>query len=322
MCTNRWNLQENHNREMAWVGRYDKIGKPRIPNKNQTRSAKERSIMTNCHVIEEVRQFARSEERIRAVTLHGSRVNPNAPKDPLMDYDVACFVDDPSGAYYKTNQTWIESFGRLVIMQQNDFEEGYIFLMQFTDGVRIDMSFISIRHARTHIESDTLTKVLLDKEGLLGWVPDPSDRGYYVQMPTKKAFVSLMNELWWIQPYIAKGLWRGELPYAKHMFDSILIDCVRTLLEWYIGMNSDWKTNPGKCSKWFYRFLPKKIYEEFLSLYPSIHPAEIWAALFQTGPFARKIGMELAQRLGYPYPVEDEQNVTRYLKEIQRSAKA
>ncbi len=277
--------------------------------------------MNNRPVIEEVLQFAHFEERIRAVTLHGSRVNPNAPEDPLMDYDVACFVDDPSGVFFKSNQAWIESFGRLVIMQQNDFEQGYIFLMQFTDGVRIDMSFFDFRYARKRIESDTLTRVLLDKDGFLTWVPEPSDRGYYVPMPSKEAFAHLMNELWWIQPYVAKGLWRQELPYAKHMFDSILIECVRTLLEWYIGMNHDWKANPGKSGKWFYQFLPKEVYEEFLSLYPSIHPEEIWSALYRTGPFARKIGMELARRLGYSYPVEEERNVTRYLKEIQRLAK-
>ncbi len=39
----------------------------------------------------------------------------------------------------------IGSFGELIMMQQNDIktdcEDEYIFLMLFTDGVRIDLSF-------------------------------------------------------------------------------------------------------------------------------------------------------------------------------------
>ena len=39
-----------------------------------------------------VHNFVRDNDDIRLVVMNGSRVNPNAKKDPFQDYDIACFV--------------------------------------------------------------------------------------------------------------------------------------------------------------------------------------------------------------------------------------
>ena len=58
---------------------------------------------------------AQDDDRIRAVTLNGSRANPNAKPDRFQDFDIiylvtdlAPFVDDP---------TWIDLFGERMIVQ-------------------------------------------------------------------------------------------------------------------------------------------------------------------------------------------------------------
>ena len=38
--------------------------------------------------------------------------------------------------------------------------------------------------------------------------------------PTAKAFDDCCNEFWWLNPYVAKGLWRDELIHAKYMLDT------------------------------------------------------------------------------------------------------
>ena len=115
-------------------------------------------------VIKQLLDFANDDERIRAVALNGSRVNPNAPKDIMQDYDVVFYITDIEDERYKRNRDWIKEFGELVILQQNDFEEGYIFLMQFKDGVRIDLSFADMKE--TGKNEDSLIKGLLDKDDL------------------------------------------------------------------------------------------------------------------------------------------------------------
>lgn len=268
-------------------------------------------------VISQILAFANSEDRVRAVMLNGSRVNPNAPKDIMQDYDIVFFVKDIESLSYKIDQSWINIFGELVIMQQNDFEDGsYIFLMQFKDGVRIDLSFQDIGRIEESIREDTLSKILLNKDDIELKLSVPNDSGHYVSKPSKEEFDEVLNEAWWIQTYVAKGIWRDELPLAKHMFDVILIDCIRKLLSWYIGDIHEWRINVGKSGKWFKRYLSQELYNDFICIYPTIDYKEIWEALFRAGKFIRRIGMSLAESLEYSYPIKDDINVTEYIKKI------
>jgi aminoglycoside 6-adenylyltransferase len=268
-------------------------------------------------VMKQILDFANSEDRVRAVMLNGSRVNLNAPKDIMQDYDIVFFITDVEDLSYKIDQSWINIFGELVIMQQNDFEDGsYIFLMQFKDGVRIDLSFKDVKKIKEIVREDTLSKILLNKDDIELKIPASNDTGYYVLKPSKKEFDELLNEAWWIQTYVAKGIWRDELPLAKDMFDVILMDCIRTLLSWYIGEKHEWNINVGKCGKWFKKYLSDEMYNDFISIYPTIDYDKMWESLFRAGKFIGKIGNLLAESLEYSYPTKDDINVTEYIKKI------
>jgi aminoglycoside 6-adenylyltransferase len=268
-------------------------------------------------VIKQILDFAYSEDCVRAVMLNGSRLNSNVPEDIMQDYDVVFFITDIEAASFKINRNWINTFGELVIMQQNDFEDGaYIFLMQFKDGVRIDLSFKDIKKIEELVKEDTLSKIILDKDNINLELPSPNDSIHYVQKPPRKEFDKTLNEAWWIQTYVAKAIWRDELPLAKYMFDVILIDCIRKLLSWHIGVVYNWNINVGKCGKWLKHFLSEEIYNEFICLYPTVDYEEMWKSLFESGKFIQKIGKDLAEKLEYKYPMQEDINVTEYLHRI------
>ncbi|MBZ9687466.1 aminoglycoside 6-adenylyltransferase [Clostridium estertheticum] len=268
-------------------------------------------------VIEQILDFAHSEDRVRAVMLNGSRLNSKAPKDIMQDYDVVFFIRSLEDSSYKTNREWISRFGELVILQQNDFENGsYIFLMQFKDGIRIDLRFENIDRIATEARKDTLSKILLDKENRRIELPLPNDSIHYVQKPTESEFNSVLNNAWWIQTYVAKSLWRDELPFAKYTFDVILIDCIQKLLSWYIGEEYNWNINVGKYCKWFKNLLSEDMYNEFITLYPTVNYDEMWQSLFHAGEFIQKIGKNLAEKLQFTYPIKDDMNVTKYIQKI------
>jgi aminoglycoside 6-adenylyltransferase len=268
-------------------------------------------------VMKEILDFAQEEHKVRVVMLNGSRLNFNAPKDIMQDYDVVFFVQNIKDTSYKTNREWINRFGELVILQQNDLEdEAYIFLMQFKDGVRIDLSFRDISIIEEAVKWDTLSKIILDKDDLKLELPDADDSAHYVRMPDNKEFDSVLNECWWIQTYVAKGIWRNELPLAKYMFDVILIENVKKLLSWHIGIQHDWNINVGKCGKWFKRLLPEEIYNGFVEVYPTSDYENMWQSLFKAGRFIRAIGTEVADELKYSYPMREDINVTEFLKRI------
>ena len=77
-----------------------------------------RIMRSEQEILELIVDTARKDERIRAVIMNGSRVNPNAPRDFFQDYDVVYFVTDV--APFKNNYDWIKRFGELMIMQLPD----------------------------------------------------------------------------------------------------------------------------------------------------------------------------------------------------------
>lgn len=163
---------------------------------------------------------------------------------------------------------------------------------------------------------DSLTKILLDKDGILDELPAPSDKTYYTKKPAEDEWNTLLNELWWIQTYVAKGIWRDELPLTKYMYDVIFMNCLRELVTWHIGLQNDWNINVGKCGKWFKELLDDKLYSRYVDLYISVDYEEIWNKLFKAGEFIRDIGIKLSDNLGYDYPKEEDVNVTQYLIKI------
>lgn len=266
-------------------------------------------------VFEQVLSFAHNNDKVRAVVLNGSRVNPNVKKDAFCDYDIGCYVTDPQ--HFLLDQGWIDQFGELIILQQNDWTEDgascYIFLMLFKDGVRIDLAFDPLELVDKFI-ADSLTLVLLDKDNLIGTLPPPSDATHRTKKPTRDEFDEVANEFWWCSTNVAKGIWREELSYAKWMYEVIVRECVIKLLSWYIGVRNDWGINPGYYGRWFKNYLPVDLWHSFRKTYAGRDYQEMWASLFEAGRLVRKIGIEVADNLGYEYPMEDDRRVSDYLK--------
>ncbi len=274
-------------------------------------------MRTEQQVLGQLLAFAQAHDEIRAMVMNGSRVNPNAPKDLFCDYDVVYFSADPSP--FLQDQSWIPYFGDLVILQQNDFDDRghktFIFLMQFQDGVRIDLYFNHLDNL-AYLTEDTLTVVLLDKDQRIPPLPPSSDAGYHVRKPTAKEFAEATNEIFWCSTNVAKGIWRDELPYAKAMFDVIVRDCVLKLLAWYAAMQHGWGIGTGYFGKWLKKYLPGEVWESYVKTYAGAEYEEIWQALFETARLTRKIGLELAHELGYAYPLEDDRRTVAYLQQV------
>jgi aminoglycoside 6-adenylyltransferase len=252
------------------------------------------------------------------VILNGSRVNTNVNKDIFCDYYVIFCVTDPK--FFFHNQSWIKSFGDLIIMQQNnvndpDDEEWYIFLMLFTDGIRIDLSFRETKDIEKY-PNDSLTKVLLDKDKIFNKVEPPSDVSYHTRKPNRQEFDETINDLLWCSTNVAKGLWRGELPYAKFMLDVIVRQRMVTLLSWYVGMKNDWSVNTGKAGRWLEKLLPNDIWNSYINTYAGNSYEENWDALVEVGRLTRMIGIALAEHLSIEYPVADDLSVDDYLKKV------
>jgi len=266
-------------------------------------------------------EVARSDERIRAVILNGSRANPNAPRDFFQDYDVVYVVTDFEP--FKYNLEWIERFGELMILQMpEDMQDpapadhsGFVYLMQFTDGNRIDLGIFPVSRL-PELLNDSLTVVLLDKDGIVPPLPPSSDRDYLPKPPTAKAFADCCNEFWWVAPYVAKGLWREEILYAKCMLDEYVRPTLTKMLVWHIGVKTGFSRNTGKLGKYFENYLEPELWEMLLKTYSDAGYENTWNALFVMCDLFRKVAVPLAGQYGFEYPFRDDQRVFSHLQHV------
>lgn len=265
--------------------------------------------------------YARNEEDIRAVVLNGSRANPNAPKDIFQDFDIACLVGDMT-PYFK-NPKIPPLFGEILILQEpEDMQDPpaerdghYTYLMQFKDGNRIDLSFDPPELFKPVIE-DSLTVVLLDKEGMLNDVPPSSDRDYLPKKPTDKQFQDCCNEFWWVSVYVAKGIWRNELTLVKHMQEVYVREQLMKMLVWYFGVKTDFKESPGKFGKYLKKRVEPEIWDEIEKTYSDADFEKIWDSLFTMGGLFQWLAIVVASEFGFQYQQQDDDNVSDFIHRI------
>jgi aminoglycoside 6-adenylyltransferase len=264
---------------------------------------------------------AHADDRIRAVILNGSRVNPNAPRDPFQDFDVVYLVSNI--APFRHNLEWIQRFGELMILQLPEDmqdpppnqDERFAYLMQFTDGNRIDLTIAPLEKLAEFIQ-DSLTEVLLDKDGLVNILPPANDSDYLPQPPTIKAFSDCCNEFWWVCPYVAKGLWRGEILYAKNFLDHTVRAQLMKMLTWYAGMRTQFSQSPGKNGKYLQNHLEPNVWEKLLGTFSDADIEHTWSALFTTCDLFREVAIQVAEHFAFDYPHDDDQRVSAHLKHI------
>jgi len=283
-------------------------------------------MRTETEILDLILSLARADDNVRAVLMNGSRVNPNAKKDLFQDFDIVYFVEDV--APYKADKSFPRRFGELMILQtpedmndppaENDGH--YSFLMQFMDGPRIDLSLCPLEQINERI-SDSLSIVLLDKDNLIPPLPPPSERDYLPQRPTAKQFDDCCNEFWWVSAYVAKGLWRDELIYAKYMLDVIVREQHLKMLIWYFGIQTDFQKSPGKLGKNLKQTLAPELWAQLEATYADAESAHIWDSLFTMTSLFRDLGRAVADRFNFHYPEQDDKNVTEYLHRIRRLPK-
>ncbi|HGH7179746.1 aminoglycoside 6-adenylyltransferase [Bacillus luti] len=279
-------------------------------------------MRTEKEMLDLIINTAKEDERIRAVIMNGSRVNPNVKRDCFQDYDIMYVVNDIQS--FTSNHNWIHRFGAIMIVQMPeemslvppDGDGKFPYLMQFMDGNRIDLTLVPVELINNFVGQDSLSKLLLDKDNCMEEFPPASDKDYLIKKPIEKEFLDCCNEFWWCSTNVAKGLWREELSYVKGMLDGPVRDMLIVMLEWHIGMKTDFTVNTGKFGKHFEQYFEKDMWEHFKQIFSNADYENIWESFFVMGDLFRAVANEIAKTYGYQYPQDDDEKVTSYLKHV------
>ena len=268
--------------------------------------------------------FARDDNCIRAVTMEGSKLNRNAPKDLFQDFDITFFVNNMEK--YKTNDNWLDVFGKRVILQKpaemplfppEDWVgkcEKLIYLMIFEDGNKIDLKIMLVNEMKFYFKlfSDSLCKILLDKDGICPSIPEPSDIDFHVRKPSNDFVDNCSNEFWWLSTYVTKGICRNELLYViDHL--NLMKKQLLTMISWKVGIETSFSLSVGKSFKYLEKYVSKETWEKIIKTYKNDTIDSIWDSLIMCCNLFQETEQFVSSKLGYKYS-EYNKNVINYLK--------
>lgn len=274
-------------------------------------------------IINLILSTAKADDRIRVVILNGSRTNPCVKKDEFQDFDVIYLVRDLST--FEEDPNWIDIFGERMIMQmphsmqledvESEGAEAITYLMLFKDLNRIDLNLIDIKNKASC--TDSLNKVLLDKDKLFGTLPEPNEKDYWVRPPSQKAFTDYNNEFWWVSTYVVKGLARAEPLYAKDMLEGPVRSMFMKMLAWYVGSKTGFTINPGKSNRFIKNYVSPIMWESILKTYPDADLKNIWDSLVEMTQLFHELALAVADKNGLQYNLREAENVKDYIQQLQ-----
>ncbi len=267
-----------------------------------------KSMRAEQEMLELILERARRDDRIRAVILNGSRASASAVHDRYSDYDVIYVVERIRE--FTGDKEWIRYFGDILIMQlpqdwyshPYDYtgDDSFVYLMQFTDGTRIDLTLVDRKHI-DELDPQEPRIILLDKDQDPQLVDVVSEKAFYIEAPSAKEFADCCNEFWWLSIYVAKGLCRKEFLYAKTYLEHDQMEMLVKMLRWRIGIEQGSSRILGKYSKYLKRYLPAAEMERFMQLFPNGDYTEIWKKLWEVLDFFEETALLVAHSCDYAY---------------------
>lgn len=284
--------------------------------------------MTDRHqqLLNAIFYWARSNDDIRAMLLTSSLVNPAAPVDELSDLDIELVVKDLP-AFLK-DDSWLANFGKIiaVIVENEDAFDGIhaMRMVFYEDYSKVDFKLFSVPNFLEEVAKPELPedwdvgyKVLIDKDGLTANMLPASYKATLIKKPSNETFQLKMLDFWWDMIYVAKGLVRNELFYAKYVSEEVMrFNNLQVILEWYIGMQHDWKISTNKKGRLFKKCLSSGMWKKVEATFAGGDIADNWRALFAYADLGSEIGPAIAKQLGYQYPLELEQKIRDYLHKL------
>mgnify|MGYP000966303656 FL=1 len=280
-------------------------------------------------ILDLIIKVAKEDERIRAAFIGGSRCNPNAPRDIFQDYDVEFIVRETKS--FREDKRWIDRFGKRLYMQcpdDNIFypsepDNRYAWLIQFADGVRLDLTVCTLEYRLPLLKNDRMYRILIDKDNCIPPLDENrlSDSEFWVKRPTQDEFTAACNEFWWCLNNVAKGLWRDEIPYVMDMINMVIRPQLLKLIEWKIGIQTNFKVSIGKSGKYMHRWLTGETYQRYLDTYSAAERDAIWKSVFVMCDMVDEMAAEIVYSLGFEYNKEEAINSRAYLEHVRNLPK-
>lgn len=278
-------------------------------------------MRTETEMMDLIMKKAIEDDRIRAVTMDGSRANKNAVHDQYSDFDIVYVVTDVRE--FTKDKKWINYFGDILIVQYPmdwfahpyDYEshETFAYLIQFADGNRIDLTLVDIKHIENEKSNNEPRVVLLNKDNFEELVPVDHEEAFFIKPPTQMEFYNTCNEFRWLSIYITKGLCREEFYYAKYSYEVLIMEMFMKMLNWKIGIEHNFNITTGNHSKYLKRFLSTNEMKRVQGIFPNGEYEDMWQKLFLMYDYFHELELEVSSHFDFVCDKEEIYRVKNFL---------
>jgi aminoglycoside 6-adenylyltransferase len=270
-------------------------------------------------------QWAQTDAGTRAAIIIGSRARADHPADEWSDLDM--LVVTPDLQRYAATTDWLESIGNpwLTFVEQT-LGGGIERRAVFEGGLDVDFALVPTEWVRqivsTGVPPDLAdiirrgVRVIVDKDGLAAQLLQmPLDTPLPCP-PTQAEFLEVVNDFWYHTIWTAKHLRRGELWWAKSCCDDYLKSRLRRVMEWHARAMKGQSYDTWMRGRFLEEWADPRAVEELKGLFAHYDAEDVWRALLATMDLFRRMAVEAAERLGYPYLKRGDERATESVKAI------
>lgn len=100
-------------------------------------------------------------------------------------------------------------------------KEGYTYLVQYEEGNRLDLQIMDMSLLKNYLIEDSLTKIILDKKGLIDSEIIPNCRDYYLNRPNQIEVENSVKEFYWQFNNVLKANLRGQFLYSQEILNLV-----------------------------------------------------------------------------------------------------
>ena len=99
------------------------------------------------------------------------------------------------------------------------------------------------------------------------------------------------------------------------------MDCVvrqelNKMVEWWIGINTNFGVSTGKVGNYFNKHLPASYWDQYKATYSDGDYENMWDSLFIAGELFRTLAKEIADNRCFSYPSDEDESITAYLNQV------
>jgi aminoglycoside 6-adenylyltransferase len=98
------------------------------------------------------------------------------------------------------------------------------------------------------------------------------------------------------------------------MLEIHLRNMIMKMIAWHVGTETDFSVNLDKCHKFLRNYLSPIMWQRIIKTYPDTDNFNIWHSLFKVTPISQELTIEVANKTGLNYNLNEAKNVMEYLE--------